>query len=233
MALLVGALLQLGDTVDEHLHILRHGLNALIVELGRGRLFVITLTVLTGLRDEASVFVLDGSGLSTFLPEILHRDQVVDIVEEQLVEDALGLELVHLVLDPVARGDTMVSVARAFLFVRGVLRIVGVGRDVFVVGIVVVAEQLVVEELRPDDAVDGLRRSVADGAHGVGALLLRLLDAVVALCAAFEDECRLAVVAGGAAVDERLRAEQAHAVHMLARLHVVERVDDEIVLLVE
>lgn len=80
--------------------------------------------------------------------------------------------------------------------------------------------------LRPNNAVNGLRGSVANGAAGIG-LLGCFRCAFVALRESLLDQLHLAVVAGGSALDQGDTRGQAHPVDMVSSRTIVQGVQDQ------
>jgi len=87
-----------------------------------------------------------------------------------------------------------------------------------------VPKQQLEELFGPHHAMHGLVRGAANGANGVH-FLGGLGLALVASRLPFRDHERLAVEARGAGFDQGLRGGQAQAVHVAARVDIVERVE--------
>ncbi len=207
-----------------------HGLVVYLRALGLLVFIVILqLTPLLGLRRPS------------LRPQLLHGQEVLDVVAEELGEELLRVVVTF--LGPLTGGHAahgrcgrlgLLAVAASILSTsvllgsRAQFRVLGVWRDVLV-GILL-AKQLVEEVLGPDDAVYGLRGGVPDGAAGEG-LLVRLGLALVALGGAALDDRDLAQVSRAAALHQGDVGRQAHPVDVATGLTVVQGVQHDLELL--
>lgn len=81
--------------------------------------------------------------------------------------------------------------------------------------------------LGPNDTMNRFGWSVPDGAAGIG-FLCCFRSAFVALRHAFFDQFHLSIVAGRATFDERYIGRQAHTIHMITCLTIVQRIQHHI-----
>jgi hypothetical protein len=122
----------------------------------------------------------------TSLPQLSHRQQILNVIAKQLIEELLAI-IVSLQC-PCAFEQPLHSLPyprQLVIIIRHILGIFAIGRNCLVG--VLGTEQLIEQVLGPHDTVNWLGRCVSDCAAGKGR---RLRQAVVALGHALPDQGR-------------------------------------------